>query len=154
MAKHIFSYLAPVVGVLTLVYCDAVYVYIRLFLTPTTTAIYDYTLVGVLNILVLLAFWSLFATIVSDPGYTPLNYQCNPKLMSKTVTVTCTMKVVMMNRISKVSSSLIAKSWVKTYLYPRGIKPSTRNGMNGSLQLQVERVSRKLSMPLKPACDA
>ena len=85
MAKHIFSYLAPVVGVLTLVYCDAVYVYIRLFLTPPTTAIYDYTLVGVLNILVLLAFWSLFATIVSDPGYTPLNYQCNPKLMSKTV---------------------------------------------------------------------
>src|SRR6056300_986333 len=75
--------------------------------------------------------------------------------MSKTVTVTCTMKVVMMmNRISKVSSSLIAKSWVKTYLYPRDIKPSTRNGMNGSLQLQVERVSRKLSMPLKPVCDA
>lgn len=59
MAKHIFSYLAPIVGVLTLLYCDAVYVFVRLFL-PTTPYTYDYALVSLLNLLVFMAFWSLF----------------------------------------------------------------------------------------------
>jgi hypothetical protein len=78
------SKLLPVVDVIVIIFCDIGFLLIQTASWDTHT-ISTVVSVIIFNILVFMALWSLFASLLSDPGYIPINYTYDESKFSKIV---------------------------------------------------------------------
>ena len=67
------SYIAPIVNLVLFVLCDSVFIYlnIKTFYNIKVVAIF---FIGVYNLLVIMAIWSLIMALSVDAGSIPLSY--------------------------------------------------------------------------------
>lgn len=78
MAKKITSYTAPFCGVCTLIICDYVVIMMN-WSTGSGATIF----IIIYNVFLVLALWSYFGAMWSDPGFVPLEYEYNLSKMSR-----------------------------------------------------------------------
>lgn len=78
MPKKYTSYTAPFCGVCTLLYCE----YLVIMMRPNlSTGILIFLIFY--TILVVMALWSYFSAMLSDPGYVPHDYEYDLSRMSR-----------------------------------------------------------------------
>ena len=66
------SYIAPIVNLFLFVLCDSVFIFLNLKTFSNTAAAMFF--IGVYNLLVIMAIWSLFMALSVDAGSIPLSY--------------------------------------------------------------------------------